>query len=108
MKDFKTINKRPDINKYPIEKMDISIKGKISYMISSESHITFILTEEGNFYVINKGKVKDIQGFELKSQLLDPENLKNLKIRSQKRESQIWCNKFGTHVIIKYKSIPFY
>ena len=108
MKDFKTINKRPYINKYPIEKMDISIKGKISYMISSESHITFILTEEGNFYVINKGKVKDIQGFELKSQLLDPENLKNLKIRSQKRESQIWCNKFGTHVIIKYKSIPFY
>ena len=110
MKDYKTINKRPDINKYPIEKMDISVKGNIIYMISSEGHITFILTEEGYFYVIKKGKIKDIEGFELKSELLDDEALKlqNIKLKSKKKESQIWCNKFGTHVIIKYKSISFY
>ena len=110
MKDYKTINKRPDINKYPIEKMDIAIKGKILYVVSSESHSTFVLTEDGYFYVINKGKSNDIQGFELKSDLLDPVKVKNMgaKFQTDKKESQIWCDKFGTHVIIKYKNVSFY
>ena len=110
MKDYKTINKRPDINKYPIEKMDIAIKGKILYVVSSESHSTFVLTEDGYFYVITKGKSKDIQGFELKSDLLDPVKVEKMgaKFQTDKKESQIWCDKFGTHVIIKYKNVSFY
>ena len=110
MKEYKTINKRPNINKYPIEKMDIAIKGKILYVVSSESNNTFVLTGDGYFYVINKGKLNDIQGFQLKSKLLDPEKVKQeqIKFQTEKKESQIWSNKFGTHVIIKYKNASFY
>ena len=110
MKEYKTINKRPNINKYPIEKMDIEIKGKILYVVSSDSNNTFVLTGDGYFYVINKGKLNDIQGFQLKSKLLDPEKVKKeqIKFQTDKKESQIWCNKFGTHVIIKYKNASFY
>ena len=60
MKEYKTINKKPNINKYPIEKMDIAIKGKILYMTTSESQNMFILTADGYFYVVNKGKLNDI------------------------------------------------
>lgn len=107
MKDYKTINKIPDINKYPIEKMDISIKGKILYMISSENNIMFVLTDNGYFYVINKN---NIEAFELKSDLLDEEKVKKTGIifQSKEPESQIWCNKLGTHVIIKFKNVSFY
>ena len=109
-KECKTINKIKVVNKYPIEKMDIAIKGKILYMISSEMHNMFVLTDNGYFYVINKGKLNDIEGFELKSDFLDPEKVKNsgVKFQSDKKESQIWCNKLGTHVIIKYKNVSFY
>ena len=110
MKDYKTINKRPKITKYPIEKMDIAIKGKILYVVSSDSNSTFVLTGDGYFYVINKGKLNDIQGFELKSDLLDPEKVQKsgIQFQTDKKESQIWCNKYGTHVIIKYKNVSFY
>ena len=110
MKDYKTINKRPNINRYPIEKMNISIKGKILYVVSSESHHMFVLTADGYFYVINKGKLNDIQGFELKSDKLDPEKVKKygIKFQTEKKESQLWCDKFGTHVIIKHKNVSFY
>ena len=107
MKEYKTINKIPDINKYPIEKMEISIKGKILYMISSEMHNTFVLTDNGYFYVINKGKLNDIEGFELKSELIN-EKGNTIKFQAPEKESQIWCNKLGTHVIIKYNNISFY
>ena len=110
MKEFKTINKKPNINKYPIEKMDIAIKGKILYMTTSESQNMFILTADGYFYVVNKGKLNDIEGFQLKSDQLDPEKVEKYKIKFQteKKESQIWCDKIGTHVIIKYKNVSFY
>ena len=108
MKDYKTINKIPDINKYPIEKMDIAIKGKILYMISSEMHNTFVLTDNGYFYVIKKGKFNDIEGFELKSTLFGGNENTNILFQTQELESQIWCNKLGTHVIIKYKNISYY
>ena len=110
MKDYKTINKGPNINKYPIEKMDIDIKGKILYMVSSDNNITFVLTDEGYFYVISKAKFNDIKGFQLKSEKLDEEKVKKngIKFQTDKKESQIWCDKFGTHVIIKYKNISFY
>ena len=110
MKEYKTINKTPDIKKYPIEKMDITIAGKILYVVSSERNHMFILTEEGNFYVINKGKFNDIQQHKLKSELLDSKIVekKGTKFQTCDKESQIWCDKFGTHVIIKYNNVSFY
>jgi len=113
MKDYKTINKRPEINKYPIQGMNISIIGKILYVISSESNNMFILTDQDNFYVIEKGKFNDIKEYKLKSILLEQnkekrEEKKIARFQSKALESQIWCDKLGTHVIIKYKNVTFY
>jgi hypothetical protein len=113
MKDYKTINKRPEIDKYPIKDMNLPILGKILYVTSSENNNMFILTDQDNFYVIEKGKFDNIKEYKLKSDLLEAnkkkkkeENKDNSK--SNDLDSQIWCDKLGTHVIIKYIRTPFY
>jgi hypothetical protein len=54
MKDNKSINKIHEIDKYEIEKMDLSFKGIILYVISSESNNMFILTDEDFFMLLKK------------------------------------------------------
>jgi len=73
----------------------------------------FILTDQDNFYVIEKGKFNDIKEYKLKSSLLEQnkekrEDKKIARFQSKALESQIWCDKLGTHVIIKYKNVTFY
>jgi len=105
MKDYKTLNKRPEINVYPMEKIKYQISGKILYMISCVKNITFILTDESAFYVIDNFKEKSINKYILKT-TKDPKN--KIKYQTNEIESQIWCHKLGTHAIIKYKNDVFY
>lgn len=94
--------------------MDLSFKGNIFYVISSESNNMFILTDEDFFYVIEKGKFNEIeyklQSSELEKNKKKKEEEKNTKSKSQSYDldSQIWCDKLGTHVIIKYIKTNFY
>ncbi len=115
MKDNKAINKIQEIDKYEIEKMDLSVKGNILYVISSESNNMFILTDEDNFYAIEKGKFNEMKEYKLQSNVLEmnkkkKEEEKKSKSKSESNDldSQIWCDKLGTHVIIKYINTNFY
>ena len=107
MAECKTINKVEEAKKYQILSMNIALKGKIMYVTSSENNNMFILTDsdEYNFYVIKKGKNKEnvIESYFLKSEIPD-----GAVFQTNNQESQIWCNKLGTHVIIKYKNAVFY
>ena len=107
MAECKTINKVEEAKKYQILSMNIALKGKIMYVTSSEKNNMFILTDsdEYNFYVIKKGKNKEnvIESYFLKSEIPD-----GAVFQTNNQESQIWCNKLGTHVIIKYKNAVFY
>ena len=110
-KDYKTINKIPDINVYPIEKMKYQILGKILYMTSCVKNITFILTDADYFYVIENGKENGINRYILRSSDLNSKDSKekqNKKYQSKEIESQIWVHKLGGHAIIKYKNDTFY
>ena len=107
MSECKTINKVEEAKKYQIISMNIALKGKIMYVTSSENNNMFILTDsdEYNFYVIKKGKNKEnnIESYFLKSEIPD-----GAVFQTNSQESQIWCDKMGTHVIIKYKNAVFY
>ena len=103
MKDYKTINKRPDINVYPIQNVNYQIMGKILYMTSCVKNITFILTDADSFYVIENGKDNNINKYSLH---LDQKDRN--KNQAKEVESQIWCHKLGGHAIIKYKNDTFY
>jgi len=127
MKEYKTINKKPDINKFPLQRLNINIQGKILYVTSTPSpnKKTFILTDKSSFYVIENNNFKKPKEYALKSEILarktlnskslkfqtdpkettDPKDLKNHK---NLPESQIWSDKKGNHVIIKYKNVTFY
>ena len=104
MKDYKTLNKRPDINVYPIQKMNYQVLGKILYITSSVKNITFLLTDADYFYVIDNGKENNISKFSLHSS----EQKDKSKYQTKEIESQIWCHKLGGHAIIKYKNDAFY
>ena len=110
-KDFKTINRIPDINVYPIEKMNYHIFGKILYMTSCVKNITFIITDEDYFYVIENGKDNGINKYPL---VINDKNEKDkdkkdkIKYQTKEQEFQIWCHKLGSHAIIKYKTDTFY
>ena len=112
MKEYKTINKKPDINKFPLEKIDLSIQGRILYLTSTPSpnKKTFILTDKNYFYVIENNNFKKPKGYILKSEIFTKKTLNGKKIEFQtdSLESQIWPNKTGNHVIIKYKNVTFY
>ena len=105
MKDYNTLNKRPEINEYPIEKIRYPITGKILYMTSCVKNLTFILTDEDSFYVIDNSKEKSLTKYILHS-TLEPKN--KSKFQSKEISSQIWCHKLGFHAIIKYNNEIFY
>ena len=69
MKDYNTLNKRPEINEYPMEKIRYPITGKILYMTSCVKNLTFILTDEDSFYVIDNSKEKAMTKYILHSTL---------------------------------------
>ena len=87
---------RENDNIFDIQKIDYSIIGNILYMISSESGNNFILTDSAFFYSIEKGKQNYIRQYYLEIYLFW-----DYKVQTNYKESQIWCDKFGTHVIIK-------
>ena len=105
MKDYKTLNKRPEINVYPLQKMHYQISGKILYITSCVKNITFILTDEDSFYVIDNSKEHGTNKYSLHS-TIDPKN--KIKFQSNEIHSQIWCHKLGHHAIIKYKNEIYY
>ena len=90
-------------NIFDIQKIDYSIIGNILYMISSESGNIFILTDSAFFYSIEKGKQNYIKQY-----YLEIYSFGDYKVQTEYKESQIWCDKFGTHVIIKYSNIIYY
>ena len=104
--EFKTINKIPDINVYPIEKMKYQIMGKIIYMTSCVKNITFILTDADYFYVIENGKENGLNKYHLK--MPESRDKGGIIYQAKEVESQIWCHKLGGHAIIKYKNDTFY
>ena len=105
MKNYNTLNKRLEINEYPMEKIRYSITGKILHMISCVKNLTFILTDENSFYVIDNSKEKGITKYLLHSTL---EQKNKSKFQSKEISSQIWCHKLGFHAIIKYNNEIFY
>ena len=105
MKEYKTLNKIPEINVYPMQKIRYQISGKILYITSCVKNITFILTDDDSFYVIDNSKEKGTTKYLLHSTL---EQKNRNKFQTQEIESQIWCHKLGSHAIIKYKNEIFY
>ena len=105
MKEHKILNKKSEINTYPMKKMHYQISGKILYMTSCVKNITFILTNEDNLYVIDNSKEKGMNKYVLHSTL---DQKSKTKYQTNEIESQIWCHKLGTHAIIKYKNEIFY
>ena len=85
--------------------MRYQISGKILYITSCVKNITFILTDEDSFYVIDNSKEKNIKKYLLCSTL---EQKNKIKFQTKEIESQIWCHKLGSHAIIKYKNEIFY
>lgn len=112
MKEYNTINKKPDVNKFPLEKLNLPIKGKILYVTSTPSpnKKTFILTDKSIFYVIENTNLKKIKEYPLQSEILRTGKIGGNAINFQTKsvESQIWSDKKGNHVIIKHKNICFY
>ena len=112
MKDYKIINKKLDVNKFSPQKLDISLSGNILYVTSIPfpNKKIFILTDTDKFYIIENNNISKPQVFQLKSEILNSGKLnsKAIKFQTDSLESQIWTDKKGNHVIIKYKRICFY
>ena len=112
MKEYNTINKKPDVNKFPLQKLNIPIQGKIVYAISTPSpnKKTFILTDKSSFYVIENDNLSKSREYPLQSEILRTQKIngKPIKFQTDTLESQIWSDKKGNHVIIKYKNVSFY
>ena len=112
MKDYKIINKKLDVNKFSPQKLDISLSGNILYVTSIPfpNKKIFILTDTDKFYIIENNNISKPQVFQLKSEILNSGKLnsKGIKFQTDSLESQIWSDKKGNHVIIKYKRICFY
>ena len=102
MKNYKTINKQPDIDIFQIKKIKLFIEGKIIYMTCSESNNIFIITDNDLFYVIEEGKEKYTNNYKLYPRNKEFKNQKLLK------DSHIWHDKLSTHIIIKHKSNVYY
>jgi len=102
MKNYKTINKQPNIDIFQIKKIKLCIEGKIIYMTCSESNNIFIITDNDLFYVIEEGKEKYSNNYKLY-----PRN-KEIKNENLLKDSHIWHDKLGTHIIIKYKRSVYY
>ena len=103
MKVYKTINKIPEVNVYPITKMNLPIIGNKLFITSSVNNNIYILTDTGYFYVMKRGSEKDLQQYTL---TIQPRNKDDYQANEE--HSQIWCDKLGNHVIIKFKNEVFY
>ena len=112
MKDYKIINKKLDVNKFSPQKLNISFSGNIlcATSIPFPNKKIYVLTDNDKFYVIENNNISKPQVFELKSDILNSGklNAKSIKFQTDSLESQIWTDKKGNHVIIKYKRICFY
>ena len=103
MKKYKTINKQPDYNIFKIKKINLPIEGNILLMTSSENNNTFIITDSNLFYVIEKGIPKNAKKYKISLSYK-----KSKKSQTEDKESQIWCDKLGNHLIVKYKNNLYY
>ena len=104
MRKYKTLNKQPDYNIFNIKKIKLSLEGNILLMTSSENNNTFIVTDSNLFYVIEKGIPKNAKKYKISLSF----KKSSKKLQSEDKESQIWCDKLGNHVIIKYKNNLYY
>ena len=86
---------------FEIQKLDYSIIGRILYMICSDMGDIFLLTDSNFFYSIRKHNYID-------QYYLEAYSLEYYILQSENKESQIWCDKFGNHVIIKYLNLLYY
>ena len=103
MKKYKVINKQPDKNLFIIQKIKYSIQGKILFITSSENNNIYIITDFNLFYVIEKGMPNKTKKYKI-----SPLNKKNLNYQTEEKESQIWCDKLGNHIIFKYQNNLYY
>ena len=112
MKECKTINKKPDIDKFPLQKIELAVQGRILFLTSTPSpnKKTFILTDKSLLYVIENNNFKKPKEYLLKSEMLNKKSPdgKSIKYQTDSLESQIWTDKKGNHAIIKYKNVSFY
>ena len=106
MKINKTINKHNIRNIFKMQEINYSFEGTILYVTTSENNNMFILTDYGNFYVIEKGIEKYIKKYKISAVL--PSNKKYRKYQTENKPSQIWCDKLGNHVIFNYKYNLYY
>ena len=106
MKINKTIYKHNNENIFNIQEIKYTFEGKILYMTTSENNNMFILTDYGDFYVIEKGIEKYIKKYKISS--VPSTNKKYRKYQTENKHSQIWCDKLGNHVIFKYKDNLYY
>ena len=112
MKEYNTINKKPYDNKFTLQKLNIPIQGKIIYVTTTPSpnKKTFILTDKSVFYVIENNNFTKAKEYPLQSEILRTGKIngKPINFQTTTLESQIWSDKKGNHVIIKYKNVCFY
>ncbi len=94
----------PEVDIYPIEKLNFSIEGKILYITSSENNNIFVLTDSHFFYVIEKGEEKRKKQYTLIPTIVRESG----RYQTEENLSQIWCDKLGNHVIIKFQKSVYY
>ena len=103
MKKYKVINKQPDKNLFIIQKIKYSIQGKILFIKTSENNNIYIITDFNLFYVIEKGMVNKTKKYKISIS-----NKKSRNYQTEEKESQIWCDKLGNHIIIKLQNNLYY
>ena len=103
MNKYKTINKQQNNNIFKIQKILYSIQGKILFITSSENNNMFIITDNNLFYAIEKGLSNKAKKYKI-----PPIGQKNRKYQTEDKESQLWCDKLGNHIIIKYNNNLYY
>ena len=72
-------------------------------MTYSENGFIFIITDLNYFYLI-----KDKKEISIKEYQINVDELKNNKNQIKEKETKIWCDKYGTHAILKLNNIPYY
>ena len=72
-------------------------------MTHSENGFIFIITDLNYFYLI-----KEKNEISIKEYQINVDELNNNKNQIKEKETKIWCDKYGTHVILKLNNIPYY
>ena len=78
------------------------IEGKILFTMISEDETLFILTDSSFFYYQRKGENK--QKFILIPSISKDQD----KYQTEENTSQLWCDKFGYHTLIRHDKRVFY